>query len=91
MHDYPRAGDARLPLVVENRKCRALHDGADIGVFESDVRALAATFELHFLQIAARRLHEAASSLASIRQGNASQVPQRTQPPPEPRLIDDGI
>src|SRR5258708_36984140 len=46
---------------MEDAEGGPLHDRIEIRIAEDDVCALAAEFELHLLQIAARRLHDLAS------------------------------
>ncbi len=55
----PGCGRSRTP----NRSPRCV----DIGVLENDVRALAAQFELHALQVAGRSLHDPAARSRSSR------------------------
>ena len=59
VQDQPRAGDARLALVVEDRERGAVDRRVEVRVVEHDVRALAAQFELHALEVALRRLDDA--------------------------------
>src|SRR6202034_3914332 len=51
MKDQPGAGDAGLALIVENRPGGAAARRRNGGVGEDDVRALAAKFELNFLEV----------------------------------------
>ena len=48
----PRTRDASLALVVEDGEGGAVDRSDNVGVVEHDVRALAAEFELHLLEIA---------------------------------------
>ena len=49
LDEQPRAGDARLPAVLERARQRALDRGVEVGVGEDDVRVLAAELERHAL------------------------------------------
>ena len=59
MQDQSRAGDAGLALIVENRPGGAAHRRRNGGVGEDDIRAFAAKFELHLLEVRRRGLHDA--------------------------------
>src|SRR5438270_10348529 len=61
VEDEPRPGDAGLTLVVEDREGAAADRRPEIGVLEDDVGALAAELELNPLEIARRRLDDAAA------------------------------
>ena len=61
MQHQARAGNTRLALVVENRECRAIHGGIDVGVFKHYIGALAAEFELNAFEIAGRSLNDLAA------------------------------
>ncbi len=58
VEDQPRAGDARLALVVEDGERGAVDGRLDVGVGEHDVGALAAQLELDALHVARRQLHD---------------------------------
>ena len=56
LQQQARTGDAGLALIVEDGEGRTVDGGHERGIVEHDVRALAAEFELHALQIARRGL-----------------------------------
>src|ERR1019366_4300946 len=59
VQEQARAGDAGLPLVVEDGPGRAVHRGGEIRAVKDDVSALAAELELHFLQVSGAGLDDA--------------------------------
>src|SRR5262249_28542746 len=63
LDEQPRTSGADLALAEVDAHEHALEGGIKVGVCEDDVRALAAEFQRHLLQVARRRDHEQPADL----------------------------